>query len=319
MDLEQAKTGLRPKKAVPVSVRGARLSVVVPYYNMGKYVDECVNSIFASSIKAEIIIVNDGSTDPHSIEKLDEYRSDPRIRILDIANGGVARARNIGVEHAATEFVALLDADDSVEPSYYEKALGVLDSYDNVGFVGCWANDFEDESGRTLRYWPTYNAEPMPNIFINNTNCQSLVYRTVLYSKSGQHDPALKMYLDDWDGMLGMLEGGYFGVMLPEPLFNYRQRKGSIFSSGRGAWGVNYSYIVNKRGDLYRRNAQEALLFANANGPNHTFHLLGWPTPLGDANAASTEPRTRHRLRTPHRLARSVAKRLMRFAEKGYR
>ncbi len=316
IDMDQARTGLRPTAPIPVSDTGARLTVVVPYYNMAAYVDACISSIRNSTAMTDIVLVNDGSTDPASVTKLDEYRDDRRIRVLDIPNGGVARARNYGVEQARTEFVALLDADDTVEPDYYSKALTVLDCYDNVGFVGCWANDFRDATGETIRYWPTFNAEPLPNIVINNTNCQALIYRRNLYLEAGRHDPDLKMYLDDWDGMLGMLEGGYFGVMLPEALFNYRQRAGSIFSSGRDAWNVHYSYIVNKRSVLVKRNAQEALLFCNANGPNRDYHLLGWTSPV---NFGSTAPKKGGRLKTPHRLARSFAKRLLRFSEKGYR
>jgi glycogen(starch) synthase len=311
---DQSIGGLRPTAKIPASPAGARITVVVPYFNMGKYIDDCTKSVLGSSVKAEVIIVNDGSTDPASVAKLDEYRSHERVRVFDIPNGGVARARNFGVAQANTEFVALLDADDSVQESYYKKAIHVLDAYDNVGFVGCWSNDYSDETQETLRYWPTYNAEPLPNIMMNNTNCQALIYRRELYNKAGQHDPALKMFLDDWDGMLGMLEHGYFGVMLPEPLFNYRQRKGSIFSSNRAAWDVNFAYMVRKRQNLYSRNWEEALLFSNANGPNRSFHLLGWHTP---ANLTDPPPsRFKSRLVSIwDKLPKPVQKAIMPFAD----
>jgi glycosyltransferase involved in cell wall biosynthesis len=312
VDAEGARGGLRPAQPLPPAPSGARLTVVIPYFNMGPWIGPCIESLRASTVAVEIVLVNDGSRDPASIARLDDFRSDPALRVFDVANGGVARARNFGVDQARTEYVALLDADDTVEPDYYEKALAVLDRFDNVGFVGCWANDFRDGTGETIRHWVTYNAEPMPNIVMNNTNCQSLVYRTALYRAHGRHDPALKMYLDDWDGMLGMLEAGCYGVMLPEPLFNYRQRAGSIFSTGRGAWEANYAFIVQKRRALFNRNAAEVALFLNANGPNREYHILGQPSPRNFMAAARGG-----RLKMPHRLARSIAKRLMRFAEKG--
>ncbi|OHV77120.1 hypothetical protein LCM4573_10140 [Rhizobium sp. LCM 4573] len=314
VDADQSREDLRPADRPLASASGARLTVVVPYYNMCSYIEQTIHSVLRSSVPTEIILVNDGSSDPASVSKLDDYRQHQRIRVFDIPNGGVARARNFGVTQVDTEFVALLDADDTVEPTYYQKAIQVLDSYDNVGFVGSWCNDFKDITGETVRYWVTYNAEPMPNIVMNNTNCQSLVYRTNLYRKYGMHDPELKMYLDDWDGMLGMLEGGCFGVMLPDALFNYRQRSGSIFSSGRSAWETNYAYIVRKRTALFERNVEEVTLFLNANGSNSNYHLLGQP-----AHGQEQSPFFPGEFRLPHRLARSVAKKLIRFANKGRR
>jgi glycosyltransferase involved in cell wall biosynthesis len=311
---DQSKSGLKPIAELPRSSTGARITVVVPYYNMGKYISDCVLSILGSTIPTDVVIVNDGSTDRLSIEKLKEYHGHQRIHVFDVPNGGVAQARNFGVAQAKTEFVALLDADDTVKTGYYEKAISILDKYDNVGFVGCWSNDYSDETGETLRYWPTYNAEPLPNIIMNNTNCQALIYRRNLYNMAGQHDPALKMFLDDWDGMLGMLEHGFFGVMLPEPLFNYRQRTGSIFSSNRGAWDVNFAYIVRKRRRLYASNYEEALLFSNANGPNRSFHLLGWHTPV-NLPAPATSRFKQSLVRFWDRLPKPVQKAVMPVAD----
>ncbi|WP_170986329.1 glycosyltransferase [Rhizobium sp. LC145] len=313
VDADQSRGGLRTMVRPPATASGARLTVVIPYYNMGHYVEETIQSVLRSSAATEIILVNDGSSDRSSIQKLGDYRGRDRIRVLDTPNSGVAVARNFGVAQVDTEFVALLNADDTVEPTYYEKAIKVLDRYDNVGFVGSWCNDISDINSNITRHWVTYNAEPMPNIVINNTNCQSLVYRTELYQKHGEHDPDLKMYLDNWDGMLGMLEGGCFGVMLPEALFNYRQRAGSIFSSGRSAWEKNYASIVRKRVSLFEKNAPEVVLFLNANGSNWNYHLLGQPSQGFLPELAS--PAGDYKL--PHRLARSLAKRLMRFADKG--
>ena len=313
VDGHQARHDLRPATPLPTDEAAARLTVVIPYYNMGPWIDPCIASVLASTVPVQIVLVNDGSTDPASIRKLDDFRNNPAIRVLDIPNGGVARARNTGVDQAETEFVALLDADDTVQPDYYAKAIAVLDRYDNVGFVGCWCNDFRDETGETIRHWVTYNAEPMPNMIVNNTNCQSLVYRTDLFRAHGRHDPALKMYLDDWDGMLGLLEAGCFGVMLPGAFFNYRHRKNSIFSIGRAAWDTNYVYIARKRQKMFEQNAVEAALFLNANGSNRTYHVLGQPA----AQNASLFALTEVRLPMRYRLARSLAKKLMRYSDKG--
>lgn len=306
-----AKSGLPDQSPI----RDGKLTVVIPYYNMADYIDETIKSVLESTVQADIVLVNDGSPNPDHVAFLDRYRNMKHIRVYDIPNGGVANARNYGVAQAKTEFVALLDADDTVEPTYYEQTLNVLGRYHNVAFVGAWCNDFEDDTGETRRFWPTYNAEPLPNMVINQTNCQSMIYRTALYQEAGQHDPALKMYLDDWDGVLSMLNAGYYGVMLPAPLFNYRQREGSTFSSGRSLWYNNYRYIIQKQTNLTRQFGGEAMLLLNSNGSNSDFHLLGWETPMN--TPAPNPTQNTKRLKHPYLLMRSIAKRLDRWAHKG--
>jgi glycosyltransferase involved in cell wall biosynthesis len=89
------------------------VTVVIPAYNAEPYIERTLLSVMAQSHnELEIIVINDGSTDKTAqiIERL--ARDDPRIRMLSIPNGGVARARNIGIREASAEFIAFIDADD---------------------------------------------------------------------------------------------------------------------------------------------------------------------------------------------------------------
>ena len=82
-------------------------------------------------------------------------------------------ARNAGFRASRGEFVAVLDADDLVAPGYYPRALEILRRYDELGFVGCWAQYF----GASANAWPTWNPEP-PYLLAHNTmNSSALVYR----------------------------------------------------------------------------------------------------------------------------------------------
>jgi len=100
------------------------LSVVVPYYNMGLYIDDTIQSILQSDFPdKEIIIINDGSTDEFSVKKLDEYTNNPVIKIVSGPNKGLAHSRNMGAENASGEFLAFLDADDKVAATYYSSAI----------------------------------------------------------------------------------------------------------------------------------------------------------------------------------------------------
>ena len=92
---------------------GVKISVIIPIYNKEKYLEECIQSVLAQSIKSlEVICVDDGSTD-RSIEILERMKgSDGRIRILKQRNMGAGAARNKGLEEAEGEFVHFMDADD---------------------------------------------------------------------------------------------------------------------------------------------------------------------------------------------------------------
>lgn len=260
------------------------LSVVIPYFNMGAFIDETLASVCRSTVKnLEIVLVNDGSTDPRSQKKLRELHdthglSPDRLRILNIPNGGVANARNTGVKAAKAPIVTLLDADDMVGARYYEKAMRILHQYDNVSFVGSWIEDFNTE-GR-IRYWATWNAEPPLQLIMNQTNCQSLVYKREAFERHGQHDPDLRMYLDDWEGVIALLAAGHRGVMIPESLFEYRIRPNSIFRSNNSLWDINYEKITQKHRALYNEWGADIAAFLNANGPNTFYHIAGKPSTL---------------------------------------
>ena len=109
-----------------------KVSVVVPIYNAYDYLRPALDSVLDQTLaELEIICVDDGSTD-HSLEILKEYQGrDDRIGIVTETNAGPARARNNGMQRARGEYVAFLDADDFLEPTFLEK-LYVLAKKDNL-------------------------------------------------------------------------------------------------------------------------------------------------------------------------------------------
>lgn len=98
------------------------VSIIVPVYNVEKYLRDCLESLVNQTLKnIEIICVNDGSTD-NFLKILQEYsQKDSRIIVVDKENGGVSVARNLGVSMAKGEFIGFCDSDDWVDLDYYEK------------------------------------------------------------------------------------------------------------------------------------------------------------------------------------------------------
>ena len=101
-----------------------KLSVVIPVYNVEKYLQECVDSVLNQTLKEfELIAVDDGSTD-HSGAILDEYQEkDSRITVIHKENGGLSSARNAGLDIAKGEWIAFVDSDDWVSPETYEEMM----------------------------------------------------------------------------------------------------------------------------------------------------------------------------------------------------
>lgn len=93
------------------------VSIIIPAYNSSKFIRDCLDSALAQSWDdIEIIVIDDGSTDP-TAEIVSSYcRRDRRVKLISVDNGGQARARNIGLEHARGEWIIFLDSDDMLYP-----------------------------------------------------------------------------------------------------------------------------------------------------------------------------------------------------------
>lgn len=96
------------------------ISVIVPVYNVERYLKKCLDSIIAQTYKdLEILLIDDGSTD-RSGRICNEYISDSRVRVFHTKNHGLSAARNFGLANARGSFIAFVDSDDWIEPNMYE-------------------------------------------------------------------------------------------------------------------------------------------------------------------------------------------------------
>ena len=100
----------------------AKVSVIVPVYNVEKYLKRCLDSLINQTLSdIDIICINDGSKDS-SLQILEQYaQKDSRIVIYNQENSGLSVARNTGLEHASGEYIGFVDSDDWVDLDFYEK------------------------------------------------------------------------------------------------------------------------------------------------------------------------------------------------------
>ena len=134
----------------------ALISVIVPIYNIEQYVGFCIESIIKQTYtNLEIILVDDGSTD-RCPALCDLYASkDSRIKVIHKANGGLVSARKAGVSIAKGEYIAHVDGDDWIEPTYYEKLVDAAVKSDADIVCAGYCRDFFEESVRCNDSFPS--------------------------------------------------------------------------------------------------------------------------------------------------------------------
>jgi len=104
-----------------------KVSVIIPCYNQGVYLNEAVESVLVSTYKDfEIIIVNDGSTDKSTLALLKEYQK-PFTRVVPASHQGLAEAGNAGIHNSSGTCILPLDVDDKISPDYLADAVEILD------------------------------------------------------------------------------------------------------------------------------------------------------------------------------------------------
>lgn len=144
----QARAG-RWTESIEVAPQAPQVSVVIPAWNAQAWLGEAIDSVLAqrAEVELEIIVVNDGSTDGD----YQRFARPPLVRVVDIPNGGVARARNVGIELARAPLLAFLDADDVWCPGKLAAQLQVLRERPALGLVfGAYRRWGPERDGRHL-------------------------------------------------------------------------------------------------------------------------------------------------------------------------
>lgn len=128
-----------------------KLSIIVPIYNVEKYIDKCLKSIFGQiqSLPVEVVLVNDGSTD-NSYNYILPYVKKYNPKVITKPNGGLSSARNAGLDLALGEYVWFVDSDDWLPSDAVSNVLKMVSSIDGDAYI--FRVERKDESGKTLGF-----------------------------------------------------------------------------------------------------------------------------------------------------------------------
>lgn len=168
------------------------VSIIVPVYNVERFLDTCIESIVSQSYKnLEIILVDDASRD-RSPQICDDWaRHDTRIKVIHKPNGGAGMARNTGMEHATGEYICFFDADDTVESDAIEHCLRMAREQ-NAELV-CFGHDRVTETGETTK---SYVPKP-PKFMYEGEAVQTELLPLLLFNNL-QTDDAPNLFLSFW-------------------------------------------------------------------------------------------------------------------------
>ena len=129
------------------------VSIIVPAYNAERFIARTLRSALRQTyVTFEMIVIDDGSTDSTGAVARAFAQSDERVRVISVPNGGVAKARNIGISEAAGELVAFLDADDLWHPTKLERQMAALDEMKDAAAVYTLSRDI-DVDDRVFGSW----------------------------------------------------------------------------------------------------------------------------------------------------------------------
>lgn len=133
-----------------------KISVIIPAFNVEKYIERCINSVIQQSLKEiEIIVIDDGSTD-RTLEIIQKIqKSDKRIVIIEQKNQGSSMARNSGLEVARGKYISFLDSDDWMEENY----LYDIYMYAEKNLLDIVVTDFYKDDGKTFSYRQDLSVE----------------------------------------------------------------------------------------------------------------------------------------------------------------
>lgn len=195
-----------------------KVSVIIPCYNQGQYIEECVNSVLDQTFQDfEIVIVNDGSTDAQTNTNLKNFNK-PKTKIIHTENKGVSAARNTAIHNSSGEYILPLDADDKIEKAYLEKAVPVLDANENIGIVYCDIQLFGNTEN--ILNMPAFEIR---KFLIKNSIHVSGMFRKSDYDKTKGYDEQMKSGLEDWEFWISLIKSGVNVHKIKEPLLLYRR------------------------------------------------------------------------------------------------
>ena len=211
-----------------MTTRQAVVTAVIPCFNQGQFLAECVGSLRAQTDPNwRAIVVNDCSTDGVTAALCDA-QADDRVTVVHLPhNHGRSLARNVGIGMAQTEAILSLDADDALDPRHFAATVPELLRDPAVGVVYTDYALFGTKSGR-------WKGRPFDaaRLYTDQYIRAGSLFRKSAWAQTGGYKEAFSIGNEDWDLWLTLVEAGWRGQWVAQPLYRYRLHAQSWTNSG---------------------------------------------------------------------------------------
>lgn len=238
-----------------------KVSIIIPVYQVEKEIPDCIRSVLAQTLKDfECILVDDGTKDNSIRAAAEVFGDDPRFRVIHKENGGLSDARNRGIGEAQGEYVFFLDSDDEITPTLLEKAYSMAEKHDSdivvFDMLYVWPDGKTDITVSAEREVSSYSNDP--GIILINNSANNKLYRTSFIKD--RRFPKGKWYEDLAVVPVWLAEANNVSYV-PEPLYLYKQREGSISHSADPRIFDIYDSIRNIRDELKLTDRDLSVLY----------------------------------------------------------
>ncbi|MCO5269627.1 MAG: glycosyltransferase family 2 protein [Brumimicrobium sp.] len=231
------------------------VSIIIPCYNHGKYIEETLESIERSKDKysVEIIIVNDGSTDEFTIQKLKEIEEKGYF-VLNQENQGLGKTRNNGIKLAKGKYVLPLDSDNKVCSPYLNEAVDMLEKNEQIDIIYGNAQYIGEKKG----IWKNQKLDRKRLLFANQIDACAIFRKSVWEEVGGYAEDMPYMGCEDWNFWLRALNKNKSFYYLENVCFEYRVLSESMIHSISDDFNSKiFSYNTMDLYDLYNRSMRE--------------------------------------------------------------
>lgn len=234
-----------------------KVSIIVPVYNVQKYLATCLNSLINQTLRdIEIICINDGSTD-NSGKILEEFvQKDSRIKVITQQNKGQSVARNTGIEYATGEYLGFVDSDDFIDLDYFEKLYFTAKENNSdiacAGFKRCGKfMSSVRKSYNEVKIYTNINDKVLIDKIPEHNYLWNKIYKRNKWHFKFEEGK----FFEDVAILIKILFYCNKMVTVPGTYYNYRKNQNSTVSSKNIKNKQDYKWAMN-----------ELFSFANANG-----------------------------------------------------
>jgi len=255
------------------------ISVVIPVYKVEEYLGECISSVVKQSYTdVEIVLVDDGSPDKCPMICDEWAQKDGRIKVIHQENKGLSGARNTGMDAAKGDYITFIDSDDFVEPTYIERLYNALQENEDCSIASCSCCQYVNGEVKPISYdsWrfnetrfiePEDYAERMLLMKSQHTAWGKLFKASILKNirfREGYNNEDILFALDFFPQVE---RENIRTVEIPDQLYYYRYRPGSISLATQGAFyytqfinnGIVWKTILGKKQTVFDHYYKEYL------------------------------------------------------------